>query len=267
MYPTNLMSTPLTNSRRLGTILSIWAHPDDETYLAGGLMADAAARGQRVVCVTASAGELGTPDPERWPPERLGQVRAWEAVAAMAVLGVSEHRLLGLPDGSLAEHDEAGTVAVARIIDEVRPDTVLTFGPDGITYHPDHIAVHRWVTRAWYRAGCRPRLLYAASTVAHLAQFAAMYEEWGVYVSERRPAGVPAERLAVHVELDGTALERKLTALRAMSTQTARVVANLDPDVYAAEVAEEAFVEAAPLVAPHRAAPHVPVHMPVLTGR
>ena len=55
-----------------GPILSIWAHPDDETYLAGGLMATARDQGQRVVCVSATAGEHGTADPVTWPPDRLG---------------------------------------------------------------------------------------------------------------------------------------------------------------------------------------------------
>ncbi len=57
---------------RLGTVLSVWAHPDDETYLAGGVMASCVAAGQRVVCVSATAGEHGTADPVAWPPERLG---------------------------------------------------------------------------------------------------------------------------------------------------------------------------------------------------
>src|SRR3546814_13199435 len=79
-----------TQVAALGTILSIWAHPDDETYLAGATMAAARALGQRVVCASATAGEHGTDDPLGWPPERLGAVRRWEAAAAMAVLGVHE---------------------------------------------------------------------------------------------------------------------------------------------------------------------------------
>ena len=55
----------------LGTVLGVWAHPDDEAYLSGGLMAMARDAGSRVVCVTATRGELGTPDPQAWPPERL----------------------------------------------------------------------------------------------------------------------------------------------------------------------------------------------------
>jgi LmbE family N-acetylglucosaminyl deacetylase len=50
----------------LGTIVGVWAHPDDEAYLSGGLMAAAGDAGSRVVCVTATRGERGTPDPEAW---------------------------------------------------------------------------------------------------------------------------------------------------------------------------------------------------------
>src|SRR5215218_9951 len=164
-----------------GTILSVWAHPDDETYLAGGLMAAARDRGQRVVCASASAGEHGTDDPATWPPDRLGALRRWEAAAAMAVLGVTEHHIGGFPDGALADHAAAGVNWVGRLLDVVRPDTIVTFGADGITFHPDHVAVHHWVTQAWCDRGRPGRLLYAAPTVAHLDRFGARYEEWGIY--------------------------------------------------------------------------------------
>jgi LmbE family N-acetylglucosaminyl deacetylase len=228
----------------LGTILSVWAHPDDETYLAAGVMAAARDAGQRVVCATATLGEHGTSDPVTWPPERLGRVRRWEAAAAMAVLGVVEHEVLGLPDGSLADHEAAGVAWVGRLIDEVRPDTILTFGPDGITGHPDHVAVHRWVLRAWLRRGRPGRLLCATATVEHLARFGGLYEEWGIYMTDDRPTGVPESDLACHVVLRGPDLDRKLTALRAMATQTAGAIAALDPERYAAMAAEEAFVAA-----------------------
>jgi LmbE family N-acetylglucosaminyl deacetylase len=233
-----------------GAILSIWGHPDDETYLAAGIMAGARDRGQRVVCASATAGEHGTADPHTWPPERLGQVRRWEAAAAMAILGIDEHHILGLPDGTLAENDDVGVAWVGQLIDEVQPDTILTFGPDGMTYHPDHIAVHRWVTTAWQRRARRARLLYATTTVEHLDRFREMYEEWDIYMSDQRPAGVPADQLVVHVQLDGWQLDRKLTALRAMATQTGGLIATVDPEIYAAEVSEEAFVETARLTAP-----------------
>lgn len=238
------LDTERMTANELGTILSIWAHPDDETYLAAGVMARARDLGQRVVCASASAGEHGTSDPGTWPPARLGPVRRQEAAAAMAVLGVTEHSVLGLPDGGLADRDEDGFAWAAALFDEVRPDIVLTFGPDGMTYHPDHIAVHRWVTQAWYDRGRSCRLLYATPTVERLAKFADLYEDWRMYMTEERPVGVPPEQLALHLRLDGRPLERKLSALRAMATQTSGLFADLDPEVYAGLVREEAFVDA-----------------------
>jgi LmbE family N-acetylglucosaminyl deacetylase len=237
---------------QLGTVLSVWAHPDDETYLAGAVMASARDRGQRVVCVAATAGEHGTPDPVTWPPARLGRIRRWEASAAMAVLGVAEHAVLGLPDGVLVDHEVTGLAWAGSLLDDVRPDTVLTFGPDGITYHPDHIAVHRWVTRAWQDRGRPCRLLYATISRERLDRFRDDFEEWGMFMTSERPTGVPVSDLAVHLSLEGDQLDRKLTALRAMATQTGDLVTGLGLDGYAVQVAEEAFVDA---VAPPEGTP------------
>ena len=117
----------------LGTILSIWAHPDDETYLAAGVMADAARKGQRVVCVTATRGEKGSLDEERWPLETLGVVRQAELERCMAILGIDDHRWLDYVDGELESVATAeGVGRVAELLDGVGPDTVLTFGPEGM---------------------------------------------------------------------------------------------------------------------------------------
>lgn len=226
----------------LGTILSIWAHPDDESFLAAGVMAAARDGGQRVVCVSATAGEHGTDDVVTWPPDRLGRVRRWEAAAAMAVLGVGEHAIRGLPDGGLPGRDDEGLAWVGGLLDEVRPDTILTFGPEGMTYHPDHIAVHRWVTEAWERADRPGRLLYATPTVEQIARFGDLYEEWGIYMTAERPAGTPERDLALHLCLAGAALDRKLTALRAMATQTGDVFAQVDLARFEAQIATESFV-------------------------
>ncbi|WP_064440864.1 PIG-L deacetylase family protein [Hoyosella altamirensis] len=229
----------------LGTIASLWAHPDDETYVCGGIMAAAAANGQRVTCVSATCGELGTEDPVGWPPDRLGRVRRWEASAAMAVLGVKDHRWLDYPDGGLAGIDSEEPVArIAEILDEVRPDTILTFGPDGGTFHPDHRTISQWVGKAWNRAGRPGRLLHACLTDTHLAEWGDAYERWGVFMTADRPVGVPVEKLALHLTLDGERLDQKITALAAMHTQTAPAMAVLGVDAYRASNAEETFVDA-----------------------
>ncbi len=227
----------------LGTVLSVWAHPDDETYLAGGLMAAARDAGQRVVCVSATAGELGTEDPERWPPARLGQLRSWEASAAMAVLGVAEHRLLGLPDGGLQQLPmEHGVARMAELIAATHADTILTFGPDGMTFHPDHMAVSTWVTEAWRRAGRPGRLFHAAMSVAHVERFGHLYNEWNVMMTDDEIVGRADSEIALRVTVGGHALDRKVAALAAMASQTRTVIDLLGPELYADNVAEECFV-------------------------
>lgn len=229
----------------LGTILSIWAHPDDETFVAGGIMAIAVANGQRVVCVCATAGELGTSDPEAWPPERLGRLRRWETAGAMAILGIDDHRFLGLPDGGLAGLDPSGPVAqLADILRDVRPDTVLTFAPDGGTFHPDHKTVSAWVDDAWQQAGSSARLLHEAITVEYLARWTPLMEEWGVFMTDERPTGVRVEDLALDVRLTGPVLDQKVAALCTMFSQVWTSLARIGDEDFRAINSRETFVEA-----------------------
>ncbi len=116
----------------------MWAHPDDESYLGGGLMAAAAAAGGRVVNVTATLGEHGTDDPVALPPARLAGIRRQELQNALAAMGVHESVHLGFEDGTVETVDTAmGVRRISTVLDEVDPDVVVTFGPDGFTGHPD----------------------------------------------------------------------------------------------------------------------------------
>lgn len=231
----------------LGTILAVWAHPDDETYLAGGLMARAVGNGQRVVVVSATAGEHGTDDPGAWPPARLGAVRRWEAAAAMAALGVTEHHWLDYEDGTLADLDAAEAVdRLVALTDEVRPDTICTFGPDGITFHTDHQAVSHWMTAVWERTGRAARLLHAAESEEVVARWWGTDNELGVYMTDEMPVGVPSRLLAVDLLLADVELDRKVTALRAMHTQTAGTIDGLGERTFRTLVAVEQYVAVAP---------------------
>jgi LmbE family N-acetylglucosaminyl deacetylase len=229
----------------LGTILSVWAHPDDETYVAGGIMALAVANGQRVVCLSATDGEKGTDDPDTWPPERLGRLRRWEATAAMAILGVTDHRLLGHPDGGLAALDRPGPVGqLVDVLHEVRPDTVLTFAPDGGTFHPDHQAVSAWVDEAWREAGSSARILHEAITDEYLQRWGHLIETWGVFMSDERPVGVPVADLALDVQLTGPFLDQKIAALCAMHSQIAPSLALVGESDFRAINSRETFIVA-----------------------
>jgi LmbE family N-acetylglucosaminyl deacetylase len=223
----------------LGTILSVWAHPDDEAYLCGGLMASAVDAGSRVVCVTATSGELGVTDPVRWPPDQLAEIRHAEMAACLRILGISEHHWLGFPDGGCAvvEVDD-GAEAVAALLREVRPDTVLTFAADGQTGHPDHIAVHRWTAEAVRRTNIGV-LHVVANTAewldAHLDEFMAM----GAIVGE--PPVPWVGPLSIDLTLVGDLLERKLAALAAQTSQTEALRAAVGDDYYRMVFSTERF--------------------------
>ena len=231
-----------TEAAGFGTVLGVWAHPDDEAYLSGGLMAMARDAGSRVVCVTATRGELGTADPQRWPPDRLAAERAVELARCLAILGVTEHHWLGYRDGECATIAADEPVArLCELIEEIRPDTVLTFGPDGQTGHPDHRAVSRWATAAFEKsAPARARLLYSAVTERWARQWHELNTSFQVF-AEGYPVIVPDERLAVELRLPAEVLDRKVHALAAQTTQTAGIIGALGRDEYAAWVAEEAF--------------------------
>lgn len=234
-----------TDVAGLGTVLGVWAHPDDEAYLAGGLMALSRDGGSRVVCVTATRGEHGTEHPEVWPPDRLAAARTYELAHCLAILGVHEHHWLGHPDGRCAA--VPGPRAVARlrnIIERVRPDTVLTFGPDGITGHPDHRTVSAWTTTAFGQAAPDgARLLYATFAERRGPRWAPLNERLGIF-PPGLPVLTPDRELAVDVVLDAGTADRKVRALAAQRTQTAELMALLGRERFTAWVGDESFVEA-----------------------
>ncbi|MGH8970958.1 MAG: PIG-L deacetylase family protein [Actinomycetes bacterium] len=227
----------------LGTILGVWAHPDDETYLAAGLMTRAARAGNRVVCITATRGELGSPDETRWPPgEPLAAVRTKELEACLAELGVTEHHWLDYPDGGCADVDQDEAVRrVAEVMAQVRPDTVLTFGPDGMTGHEDHKAASRWATAAFEKvAKDGARLGYATKTPDWLARFRPQLDEFNVFMGAEPPC-TPVDELLFHVRLDGDLLDTKLAAISRMTSQVQPLIDGLGETFFREGMAEEAF--------------------------
>lgn len=236
-------STGINRVAGLGdTILGVWAHPDDEAYLMGGTVLVALAAGARVSCITATAGEGGdTADEGRWPQARLAEIRRQEMAASLKILGVNEHRWLELPDGGLGTIDfEAGTGLIAEAIERLRPDTVLTFGTDGMTGHPDHVAVGTWAHRAAQEVGggsCR--LLAATKT----PEWAERFCDLNAAVFARPPPATPAGELALHVVLAGEVLDRKLQALAAQASQTSALIASIGWDRYRHWIQDECWVE------------------------
>lgn len=228
----------------LGTILGVWAHPDDEAYLSGGLMSMARDVGSRVVCVTATRGELGTPDPVAWPPARLAAERAVELARSLDILGVTEHHWLGYADGGCTEVPAVDAVErLCELIEQTAPDTVLTFGPDGITGHPDHQAVAAWTAAAFDQAApSGARLLQATVGQRWAPRWRDLNSELGVFLPGY-PVLAPAELLMIDLVLDPDVVARKVRALAAQATQTANLIDVMGVDQYTDWVSEESFVE------------------------
>jgi LmbE family N-acetylglucosaminyl deacetylase len=232
---------PLDPNRLAGaTLLAVWAHPDDEAYLGGGLMASVAASGGRVVNVTATLGEHGTPDPVIMPPARLASIRRRELGSALEALGVDESVVLGYEDGSLESvSPDMGARRIASVIDEVSPDVVISFGPDGVTGHPDHIAVGEWVRRALDARVDAPALLQTAVGRFTPPDIAVTMDRLGAFFPGYAPE--PARETDVLLLLDDRTVDTKLRALAAHASQTEPVRALLGDDDYRRLAAVEAY--------------------------
>jgi LmbE family N-acetylglucosaminyl deacetylase len=204
-------------SRR--TLLGVWAHPDDEAYLSAGLMLEYTARGDRVVVITATRGEHGTADPRTWPPARLAAHRERELRASLATLDVHELRVLGFEDGDCDRHD--GRDLIRRQIDDIRPDVIVTFGPDGMTGHPDHRAVSRWTTEAWATSTTSSQLWYATLTPRFHERWGELNDRIGLWGDQPEPPCTAPDELCHQISLSAHQLDRKLVALAAHHSQTA----------------------------------------------
>lgn len=227
----------------LGTILSVWAHPDDESYSCAGIMAQAVQNGQRVICVTATKGEQGVQDPKRWPPERLADIRAQEMKQALSVLGITEHFWMGYQDGDCQNVPiEEAVRALRGYIERYQPDTILTFGPEGFTGHDDHRTVSAWVTSA--TAGTN-------SQVYHAVQLRECYEEmkradevFDIFFNIDQPPLVKEDECDLVLRLPEPLLEQKYRCLCAMPSQTEAMFNRFGRDQICKMICCEAFVKA-----------------------
>jgi LmbE family N-acetylglucosaminyl deacetylase len=227
-------ATEVSDLPDLGTVLGVWAHPDDEAYLSSGLVLHARATGQRVVVVTATDGELGGPADTRSGRRRLAATRRRELAASLRVLGVEEHHRLGYADGSCASVDRAAAVErVAAVIQDLRPDTIVTFGPDGMTGHLDHRVVGSWTVEAAALAGHRGRLWFPTLTPEFHRRWSSLNDRVGLWMDPALVPCTPTDELAGTVRLTGEHLERKMAALAAQASQTAGLIDLVGARTYA----------------------------------
>ncbi|GAA2332271.1 N-acetyl-1-D-myo-inositol-2-amino-2-deoxy-alpha-D -glucopyranoside deacetylase [Saccharopolyspora halophila] len=236
----------------MARFLLVHAHPDDETLWTGGTIARYAARGVEVMVVTCTLGEAGEVIPAELrglvsdEADQLGGYRIGELRSALAALRVSEHRFLGgagrwrdsgmlwdepgrataVPDahprafaiGDLAEQ----TDQLVQIIEEFRPEVVVTYAADGGYGHPDHIRAHEVTEAAVERSTDVRRLFHAVPSrqaqdrgLAELAESADL--PFRLPESHELP-GVDEGSITTAIDV-AEHLPAKIAALRAHATQ------------------------------------------------
>lgn len=146
-----------------GPLLLVFAHPDDESSSVAGTTAKYTQCGVSVDLICATRGEKGTrldvsPDMDTATAREAG------LRIAARITGIRDIYLLGYMDGDLEKADVSEvTNRVIKIMQKVQPEIVITFGPDGISGHPDHKAISKATTVAFKmlaESGSGPRKLY-----------------------------------------------------------------------------------------------------------
>lgn len=228
------------------SLLLVHAHPDDESIFTGATMARYAAEGVRVTLVTCTLGELGEiipPDLTHLLPDELGQHRIGELGRACAALGVTDHRFLGsegkyrdsgmmgLPDNDdprcfwQASTDEAAA-DLAKVIEEVEPDVIITYDDNGYYGHPDHIKAHQVTLRAVELAvgtaggEAHPQVKLYAGVIprAVLARSYELPEDSWFVRNDDLSTAVPDDQVTTEIDASGY-LDAKRAAMRAHETQ------------------------------------------------
>ena len=256
-------------------MLVCFAHPDDEAFPVGGTLATYAARGVDIRLVCATLGEEGEiRQPGSATRETLAEVRHQELRCSCLALGIQEPVVLDYRDSGMAGaaangHPRAfvganGEDVVDRLVEEMRqfrPQVVLSFGPDGLYGHPDHIAISNHTTAAFKRVmegdggvGSHPlSLFYSVRPRGFRMGMAMKLRAAGVDAPlpdvQRQNDGIPAEE--IHVEMDTSPhVDRKVRCLLCHRTQMSpdRPYHSLPSPVVADIIGREHFVRGYPPV-------------------
>ena len=234
------------------------AHPDDDTWGATGTAAlHANDPGFELTVIHVTSGEAGEiADPSLATRETLGPAREAEDDASWKALGVvpARHEYFRHPDGGVPDIPREELVSrIAQVLVEARPDVVITFGPEGVTAHRDHVAVGEATTEAFRLARSRTggaglrRLLWVCIGEGELVRFSEELVARGMdpidSTQPYQPRGVPDER--VHVAVDCSSVwRRKRIALAEHKTQGGG--ADFPEDLYPELLGRETFTIAWP---------------------
>ncbi len=210
-------------------ILTVYAHPDDESFGPAAVLAKYARRGSVIHGVFATRGEQGEPvDSLRVTGPALALMREEDLRDAVAVIGYAGIELLGYEDGALSNAPEDQLEAlILAAINRYLPEIVFTFGPGGITGHPDHQIISRVTTSAFHRARAEGvalrELYYDAVRPDRARQFGLDGLPDGhpnTWIDVSRTAAVKLEALSFHARHIKDAQERSKQLVEEPETVT-----------------------------------------------
>ncbi len=244
----------------MATLVSFHAHPDDETIGCGGTLAKASADGHRVVVVMATRGEHGyRPEGLLRPDEQLWERRVAESMEAGRILGVHRWEFLGYVDsgmmgwpantapGSFWQADvEEAARRLAAILDEERADVLTIYDPAGITWHPDHVQVHRVGARAAALAGTS-RVYEGTMNRTQVSRLVWQAAQLGVARARLEldldSFGTPEELITTTVDVrDYLPLKRRAMAAHASQIAETSFFLAMSPEVFAQVWGYEWFI-------------------------
>jgi LmbE family N-acetylglucosaminyl deacetylase len=192
------------------TILGIFAHPDDESFGPGGTLAKLAKDNDvHIICVT--GGDAGQNHRES-TTKTLEDIRNDELKNASKILGIKKRYCLKYKDGTLSNnlyHEIAAKIE--EIVQKLKPDTLITFEPKGVSGHIDHIAVCMVTTYVFKKNPWIKTLMYYCIRDTRREKY---LDDYFIYF----PEGYPMSQIDKEVNIEKT-FQQKIDAIKCHKSQ------------------------------------------------
>jgi LmbE family N-acetylglucosaminyl deacetylase len=247
--------------------MAVHAHPDDEAMGTGGVLSRYADEGVRTVLVTCTNGELGDAPGGVKPGEpghdeaEVVRLRRAELEESCKILGISHLEMLGyhdsgmmgwpqneLPNAFWHTPVEKAAARLATLMEQYRPQVVVTYDEHGFYGHPDHIMANRITMAAAEASGIADKVYYTAVPRSALAGFFDQLREHGIDPpedAEEDPEFGTADELITTLVDCSAFVDRKFNSLKSHASQADNVMfLNMGPEFFGSVFGREWFVRA-----------------------
>lgn len=250
------------------TLMAVHAHPDDEASSTGGVLAMYSDQGIQTVVVTCTNGEFGDapgqvkPGDDGHDEQAVAQLRLAELRQSCKILGVSHLELLGYQDSGMPDWDykdrpdafcnvplEVVSARIQTLIAEYRPQVVVSYDPNGMYQHPDHVHASLAAAAAAEAAGTPAKFYQTAMRPSSWRKVWEALRELGADMPEREFSAeerqkLEEDELRITTSVDiGPVLERKREALMAHASQIQESwFSKIPPEIAAEAFGYETFV-------------------------